>query len=795
MVDPSTCPACGRDLVGRHNFCPFCGHDLREWAKPATLLRETARGQIPPTSQTDEPAPAAASSALPLRSPASAGRRERLRLFDRRVLFGIIGLLELPIIALLVFLLVRPPLLQPPPTLICDDLNSAEFATARFQTGLGGELNEDTIFTASSTYVIQDVLVVPSSRRLLIESGAILEFEAEAGIDVHGALYACGSERAPITFTSPDGRAGSWRGLRFENADESSTLRHTLIQFAGDRAVELLSSGPMFYDVKITNSSAFPISSNGHLLPGTMVDVALEGNPFVGIEMQGGALPDVQNIRWPNHSLIYVVSGPVEIGANTALTIDPQTVIKFWQPPRGNSPGLQIRGLVKAEDVRFTSVYDSRDEAGGPTHLEARDPAPGDWAGLSFIESSNHSFLRRVLVQYAGRDRGAVYFQASSPELSDVTIADSAWYPLSADADSSPLLEGVTLRANEPGDALEIRGGSTITGRQQRSWGILGQGAPIVRVIRGEIRIGPEATLSIEPGVVVKFEPRSRLVVQGTLQAMGGGADEHIVFTSLRDGDHGGQTDRNRGPQDERQWDGIIFDKSDDNSILENVLIRYGSIGLNDAAPRLANIYIRDSSAPAIVVTANSAPTLRDNRFENNDINGIAVQGGELTTDQIWTSTGVLDGPLVRVISGRVTVNPGSTLQLEPGTIVKADEGARLLVRGDLRVRGQETQPVIFTSLHDDEAGGDTNSRLRAPAAGDWVGIEASEGAVLDFSYAEIRYAQTGLILHGDRGPAIVGWLRVHYGERALHCSESPSIPAGFLARENQTNDQRCPTD
>lgn len=721
----------------------------------------------------------------------------RFRFIDRRVLFGWLGIVDIPIIIILAFLLFRfftPS--APLPVLACDELDPGEFAPARFERGLGGELDENTLFRADTKYLIQSKLIVPQNRRLLIEPGAVLEFEEGAGIEVRGSFYACGSSRDPITFTSDRGTPGSWQGIQFINADESSTLSHALIQFAGDRAIYIEDSKPDLVDVKISRSSAFPISVDGNGLSEVMVDVDLETNPFVGIEIRGGAAADRQNVTWPNHGLVYVVSGLVEIGSNTTLEIESGTIVKFWQLSRGSAPGLRIRGLLKAEDVQFTSVYDSRNSVGGVTYVEAQDPAPGDWAGITFHESSGKSYLRQVLVQYAGRDQqGAISMQASSPELTNVTIRDSAWYPLSADANSFPELENVTLAGNDPGDALEIRGGSAITGRQAHTWRVLGDNEQIVRVIRGVVTVEPEAMLTIQPGVIVKFEPRSRLVIQGTLNAIGGNADrEKIVFTSLRDGDYGGNTDKNTGPQDRRDWDGVIFDGTDQSSILQNSIIRYAPIGVNDGSPQLIDNLIMDSETAAIILSPNATPTLQGNQLRQNDLNGIAIAGGRMERDQTWTRLGDNNEQLVRVLVGSVTINNGATLQIESGVIIKANNDGKLVVNGDLRVLGDSNAPVIFTSLHDDSVGGDTNQRLQEARAGDWPGLEIAPSAHISFVHAQIRYARTGLILRDGVTPAVTGSLRISDGQNALWCDGRAEMPGTLVAEGNEDNYRQCPT-
>jgi hypothetical protein len=787
------CPQCGRDQPGRRNFCPYCGHSFRTepaQAPPSvpSLTQPHAIAERPPSRSTEVPA---------RRTHPVAARR--FRIADRRVLFGILGMLDIPVIIILLAILWGPRFFQQAPPSICEHLDLTDFSPERYERGIGGELTKDTFFDTDVEYVIQDTLVVPQGRRLLIQPGARLVFEEGAALEVHGGLYACGTERKPVTFTSEEGQPGSWPGIQFHNAEDDSTLSHVLIQFAGDRALYLERSTPVLVDVKIDNSSGFPISTDGNILPDLRAGIDLDGNPFNGVEIRSGTLSE-ESVDWPNQGFVYVVSGPLEVSADTTLAIEPEVVVKFWRAPGSDPPGMLVRGLLKADGVQFTSVYDSRDEVGGATYREALDPSPGDWAGIGFYESSSKSYLHRCVVQYAGQQggrsvTGAISMIASSPELTDITIADSGWYPLSADADSFPILNNVRLVDNDPGDAFEIRGGSAVTGRQERTWSPLGGEDQIVRVIRGEVAVEAEATLMIEPGVVIKFEEDGRLVIRGTLQAIGGDEEsERIVFTSLRDGDYGGETDKATSPQDSRSWGGIAFEKTDESSVLQNCIVRYAPISINDATPRLIDNLIVDVESAAIWASPGASPELRGNRLEDNEVNGVAIWKAELKADQRWPRIEDGDGQVIRVLAGEVTVANGATLSIEPGTIIKASSDGKLKVYGGLWVFGEADLPVVFTSLSDDQTGGDTNRKLQEASAGDWLGIEIGAEAHTYFAHTSIRYAQNALSLRGGNAPVIDGWLRVTDGQNAVWCDGDSAMPSTFLSERNESNEIQCPT-
>ena len=104
-----------------------------------------------------------------------------------------------------------------------------------------------------------------------------------------------------------------------------------------------------------------------------------------------------------------------------------------------------------------------------------------------------------------------------------------------------------------------------------------------VYVLSGSITIAEGATLTIEPGTVIKGgNHSSRLIVNGALVAKGT-KRAPIIFTSLRDDTCGGDTntDGNNSSPAAGDWDGIFFfDTSNDSTcVLDHCLIRYAGYG------------------------------------------------------------------------------------------------------------------------------------------------------------------------------------------------------------------------
>ncbi|MFA6106926.1 MAG: alpha/beta fold hydrolase [Patescibacteria group bacterium] len=116
------------------------------------------------------------------------------------------------------------------------------------------------------------------------------------------------------------------------------------------------------------------------------------------------------------------------------------------------------------------------------------------------------------------------------------------------------------------------------------------------------------------------------------------------------------------------------------------------------------------------------------------------AEGIMISEDTVW------EKGEVRAIDDSMNglaIMPGAKLTVNPGVIIKLGKNTPILAMGELDIKGSETDPVIITSLKDDEAGGDTNGDGSAttPAPGDWYGIMANgSGSKINIDYAETSY-------------------------------------------------------
>ncbi|MBN1640448.1 MAG: carboxypeptidase regulatory-like domain-containing protein [Anaerolineae bacterium] len=270
-----------------------------------------------------------------------------------------------------------------------------------------------------------------------------------------------------------------------------------------------------------------------------------------------------------------------------------------------------------------------------------------------------------------------------------------------------------------------FRAGTTIAGEAARSVTLNNSGAIAwhsgwirapetwaadrVHVVEGEVRVASGVTLTIDAGAVVKFAPDTGIVVgNGALLGALGSAGSPTVLTSLSDDSAGGDTnlDGSRTRPMPGDWDGIAIQGTGAYSPTAFVEVRYATTS----------------------------------------------HAGALAGSTTW------DGTYVHLLTGDVTVPSGATLTIEPGAIVKLGLGRALIVNagGMLVAQGTLAQPVIFTSIRDDAAGGDSNQDGNGtmPQPGDWYRIQVN-GGVATLSHVQVRYgagadAVNGALLRTD---------------------------------------------
>ena len=317
------------------------------------------------------------------------------------------------------------------------------------------------------------------------------------------------------------------------------------------------------------------------------------------------------------------------------------------------------------------------------------------------------------------------------------------------------------------------------------TWGPTGSPGFVGTIFRitTPISVAGGVTLTIQPGVIVKFNAGTYMVVNGTLTSIGT-AGSNIFFTSIKDDNLGGDTnaDGNATTPAVGDWYYLYFPSGtpntsqltycdiryagagntgaltfiNNNQSITNCFVRRSYYGIDcqgTAAPTLTNTTIEASTLTPIVLDFTATPVFSNLIFSsaNNGYDAIGLRGGTLTTGQIATlpKRGATVGlnPVANVayvLLGSETINAGASLTINPGVVIKPVGGQVFDVSGNLTMNGTVTDTITITSINDDNLGlpGDTNNNgsITAPNRGDWNRIVFRQGATGSLQYCRLKF-------------------------------------------------------
>jgi hypothetical protein len=292
-------------------------------------------------------------------------------------------------------------------------------------------------------------------------------------------------------------------------------------------------------------------------------------------------------------------------------------------------------------------------------------------------------------------------------------------------------------------------------------------------------------SLTLQPGVIVKFGGTApgygstlgsaAMIVAGAVHAVGE-PGQPVIFTSLQDDAHGGDSNGNGASSGAAgDWYGIVFQPGSAGQI-EHFFVGYAGSGVFNAAlgygrsqvdvrqaevvlrsgavtdGRQKGIYLegagltpviehvqvannRASNATGYAVyqsTINMQPDYANLTFSGNDRNAVVIGAFGETMTQNVTVGGAAFGVACGYTVCQLSVPAGFTLTVEPGTVWDFGwdgypRGLAVANGGALIAEGTPAQPIIFTSGQE--------------TAHYWLGIWAQQGSTLRLDHCDISYA------------------------------------------------------
>lgn len=301
-------------------------------------------------------------------------------------------------------------------------------------------------------------------------------------------------------------------------------------------------------------------------------------------------------------------------------------------------------------------------------------------------------------------------------------------------------------------------------------------------IVISDLTVPSGDSLTIEEGVEMRFKKGFKMTANGPLY-VNGTSSAPVVFTS------------NEAIPAKRDWEGIEIRN---DAQIENVSVRYSNFGLYVQMATGTQLYVADSifeynESSSISISGdgeNSLPANITRCVFNDNSCGISIYGiasGSAITNCIFSANGApikifdsypslsglvinqnhtrengicLGGPWEHSGTlhdagypyiGDFLVSPGVVLTIEKGVILKVGGVILDPAASSLIINGTEEEPVVVTSLDDDEIGGDTN--CDGPSAGDHFIIEGSN---ISINHGIFRYGEL-IIAPSQQTPSIGG--------------------------------------
>lgn len=590
-------------------------------------------------------------------------------------------------------------------------------------------------------------------------------------------------------------------------------------------------------DNSFVNTSSVPLALSMAADP-TLVNNSLTNAEIVALGLFGEELGLNGEVKKKNfggfENITYFILDDITIASSSEVTVDPGIVFKASSSTAIYvDGGFQING-TSDERVVFTSFRDDNFGNPGDTNNDgnATSPSDDDWGTVMYRGTSDDQFNT---VSYSDFRFGRVgmAFQDASPTIENTLLNEARYFGITADGAAEPNFENVTIRnmgldpillsvksnpafsditfdANGSNGIRILEGynspsrisnyvtntttiGSDATIFQRDIAGITN----IAYVVTTRMNIAPSAKLTINPGVVMKFQSSGSIRVDGALAAVGGiegGAQTRVVFTDYRDDSSGGDTnnDGNESSPSRGYWNGIEFNSSgmEDENILSHADIRYASssgfterssIVFNSAYGLIENSVIEQSSGSGIAILGNANPDIINNSllnisdtpirmnmfanpvfFENTALNVGSMAIGiisETYSVDATVPTRNFSGyeNITYEILGDLTINSGTEITIPEGVVFKRNTSRGIYVEGTLKALGTESNPVIFTHISDDDFGSPADTQNDGAASSPsitnrpWITFESSSNdseSIIENSI--IRYANYGIELNSS---------------------------------------------
>ncbi len=461
----------------------------------------------------------------------------------------------------------------------------------------GGRLYESLFLPASRPYVIDDRLGIDGEATLSLEPGTVLKFrDGDARLDVFGTLLAEGTAQDSIIFTyytddaygvdvdgtqNTSGSPGNWEQISFYTSTGSS-MDYCRVRYAGNIAPCSGCGSGGYNAISLINSSLnldhSIIEQTSTTSSSSYLRGAIYTNSNSVLDMRNSLVDGITGYVGILNYATEAIFENVEI-SNTAshgmLNYGSETSMNLLHAHNNGADGI----YSNAAAVVITNCL-SEDNGGWGFELHSAD--------VVFTDNVSRTNTYGIHSQVTGDDR----------VLERNQLLDNSNWGVSVNGENLPaVFTNNTFSGNGQGNGIRIVGGTLYES--------IFLPAVYPYDIDAQVTVHADATLSLEPGCVVKFnDGDSMLEIQGSLMAEGT-AQDSIVFTYINDDDYGFDLDGTQNTSGSPgNWENLYFYNSE-SSVMQYCVVRY------------AGNYCSRNSAYTGIFCNNSALTLANSRIEH----------------------------------------------------------------------------------------------------------------------------------------------------------------------------------
>lgn len=428
------------------------------------------------------------------------------------------------------------------------------------------------------------------------------------------------------------------------------------------------------------------------------------------------------NATWTAAGSPFHVTGTFTVASGVTLTITPGVTVTF-----DSGTYLTVNGTLLAEGTDSLPIVFTSSKA---------TPQAGDWSGIYFIGTESApitgSVLRHATVAYAGAvlDGADVLVRHAGVTIENCNILASKYYGIYADTGGGATIASTHFADNglyaiRTRSAVDLAlSGLSASGNGHDAVALYTsalQGDPRLELCGLEyhvlwtLQIAAGRTLTIDPGVTIRFATGCSLEVSGRVLAEGT-VGRPIALTGMT-----------AAPG---AWNGLWLDGTDQDpaagSLLTYVNLAYGGaftssgiiwltnnatlcmrhcnvgvsahygVRLDDDARLDAAFCFFQSNADAAILNSSTADAvLADLTASGNGRDGVELSLGTLTGDHTWTNPGI---PYHHTFN--TSVEAGGSLTIQEGTTVLFDATRLNFSNSRLICPGTADRPIVLSAAN-----------------------------------------------------------------------------------------------